>query len=183
MALEAELQSRVDRSLKELDGIVVALQEVKRLADSQHMSAEQLSLVAVAMDGASNQFRTLIESVGVSGATLQSAVEIMQATNPATTLDMIAEVQKGVTSLTSLIDSVVQLEESAQRDLETIRASVESIPVKIDQHETTIVTKIERGEERLVTLEQRINTAIMAAWVASGFAAIAAVVAIIGLMR
>lgn len=194
MALDAELRSRVERSLKELEEVVGSLHHVKRLADSQHASAEELSKVVSTMEAAAGQFRALLESVGQSGVVLQSAVDAVRAVDPAAVVSRVDGVGQAVAAVGARVDATVQLGELARGELGTVRAGVESTPAKIeaasrtqtaavDRLEKAVLRRIEEAGGRIDSLEKRIGAAITAAWVAAGVAAIAAAVGIFGLVR
>jgi len=191
MALEAELRSRVDQSLRELEEVVGSLHYVKRLADSEHASAEQLSRVAATMEAAAGQFKALLASVGQSGAVLQSAVEAVRAADPAAVLDRVDAVGQSVAGVGARVDASVQLGEFARGELTTVRAAVEGTPAKIEaaaraqaaaveRLEKGVAAKIEAAGGQIAALEKRVGTAVMAAWVAAGLALVGAVLGALG---
>lgn len=191
MALEAELRSRVDQSLRELEEVVGSLHHVKRLADSEHASAEQLSRVAAAMDAAAGQFAALLGSVGQSGAVLQSAVEAVRAADPAAFLNRVDAVGQSVAGVGARVDASVQVGEFVRGELTTVRAVVESTPAKIEaaaraqaaaveRLEKGVATQIEGAGGQIAALEKRVGAAVTAAWVAAGLALVAAVLGALG---
>jgi hypothetical protein len=185
MALEAELRSRVEQSLRELEEVVGSLHHVKRLADSQHASTEQLVTVAAAMEDVGAQFRSLLESVGQSGAVLKSAVDAVKAADPAAVIARVEGVGEKVSAIGQRVDAVVQLGEFNRGELGSIRAGVESIPGRVEAAARAQAAAIERMENavagKIEALEKRVGTAIMAAWVAAAVAGIAA--AMVGFLR
>jgi methyl-accepting chemotaxis protein len=205
MALEAELRSRVERSLKELEEVVGSLSHVRRLADSQQASAEQLSRVASAMEDAGSQFRALLESVGHSGATLKTAADTLKAADPAPAFekigalvagsrDEVGAVRQAIGVLGTRVDATVQLGEAARGELTTLRAAVGEVPARIeagaraqasalDRLEKAIAAKVEDAGDRVAAVEKRVGAAIVAAWVAAAVAAVGAVLAVVGLIR
>lgn len=191
MALEAELRSRVDQSLRELEEVVGSLHHVKRLADSEHASAEQLSRVAATMDAAAGQFAALLASVGQCGAVLQSAVEAVRAADPAAVLNRVDAVGQSVAGVGARVDASVQFGEFARGELTTVRTVVESTPAKIEaaaraqaaaveRLEKGVATKIEGAGGQIAALEKRVGAAVRAAWVAAGLALVGAVLGALG---
>ncbi|TAK55025.1 MAG: hypothetical protein EPO25_05080 [Gammaproteobacteria bacterium] len=187
MALETELRSRVDQSLRELQEVVGSLHHVKRLADTQHASAEQLSRVASAMETAAGQFGGLLESVGKSSAILVSAVEAVRAADPAVVVSRVDAVGHAVAA-------TVQLGEFARGELEAIRVVAEGTCGRIDaaaraqaaaieRLEKGVSARFEQAGERIAAIEKRVRTAIMATWFAAGLALIAAVAGVAGLLK
>lgn len=205
MALEAELRSRVERSLKELEEVVGSLSHVRRLADSQQASVEQLSRVASAMEDAGTQFRALLESVGQSGITLKTAADTLKSADPApafekigalvaSSRDEVGAVRQAIGLLGTRVDATVQLGEAVRSELATLRSAVGDVPSKIeagaraqasalDRLEKAIAAKVETAGDRVAAVEKRVGTAVTAAWIAAAAAAIGAVVAVFGLMR
>jgi methyl-accepting chemotaxis protein len=205
MALEAELRSRVERSLKELEEISGALQEVRRLADSQRASAEQFARASAAIESTGGQFRALLEGIGQSGAVLQSAVEVVRAADPAPTFekigalvvnsrDEVGAVRQAIGVLGTRVDATVQLGEAARGELSALRSAVGDVPSKIeagaraqasalDRLEKAIAAKVDAAADRVAAVEKRVVTAVTAAWIAAAAAAVGAALAVIGLMR
>jgi hypothetical protein len=186
MALEAELRERVNQSLLELEEVLGSLQHVKQLAETGQGSAEQLSRVASSMEAAALQFKALLEGVGQSGAVLQSVVEAVTAVDPAVVLNRIDAVARSIASVAARVAATVQLGEFAQAELGSLRASIDSIPGKIDNARRAQAAAIERLDmaiggrideigKRMELLENRVGMAILAAWVAAGLALASAV--------
>ena len=139
MSLENELNTRLDRSLKELEDVTVSLQHVKRLADTQHASTEHLSNITNAMIGVATQLNAVLASVGQSGSALQSAADLLKT----------VDVKAGL----SQIDLELQ---ASSRDLQAVRQEIQSLRLQSD----LAVQQGEHNQTELTNLSNAVNGSI-----------------------
>ncbi|BDD88844.1 hypothetical protein [Desulfofustis limnaeus] len=187
MVLEAELRQRVEQSSKELEEIIDSLQHIKRLADSQQSSTEQLAKVAKLMEEVAKKLGTLQVMAGQSESALQTAVESVKAA------DWTAII-KQIRAVGARLENAVQLGESGKNDLASLKAGLSKVLQKIEaasREQAAAIEKIEKSLEgkfeeagvRFEALEKRIGNAVTAAWVAAVMAAGAAAVGVFSLLR
>ena len=139
MSLENELNTRLDRSLKELEDVTVSLQHVKRLADTQHASTEHLSNITNAMIGVATQLNAVLASVGQSGSALQSAADLLKT----------VDVKAGL--------SQIDLElKASSRDLQAVRQEIQSLRLQSD----LAVQQGEHNQTELTNLSNAVNGSI-----------------------
>ena len=139
MSLENELNTRLDRSLKELEDVTVSLQHVKRLADTQHASTEHLSNITNAMIGVATQLNAVLASVGQSGSALQSAADLLKT----------VDVKAGL--------SQIDLElKASSLDLQAVRQEIQSLRLQSD----LAVQQGEHNQTELTNLSNAVNGSI-----------------------
>ena len=139
MPLDNELNTRLDRSLKELEDVTVSLQHVKRLADTQHASTEHLSNITNAMIGVATQLNAVLASVGQSGSALQSAADLLKT----------VDVKAGL--------SQIDLElKASSRDLQAVRQEIQSLRLQSD----LAVQQGEHNQTELTNLSNAVNGSI-----------------------
>ncbi len=139
MPLDNELNTRLDRSLKELGDVTVSLQHVKRLADTQHASTEHLSNITNAMIGVATQLNAVLASVGQSGSALQSAADLLKT----------VDVKAGL--------SQIDLElKASSRDLQAVRQEIQSLRLQSD----LAVQQGEHNQTELTNLSNAVNGSI-----------------------
>jgi uncharacterized protein YoxC len=208
MTLEAELRTRVDRSLKELEEVVGSLHHVKRLADTQQSASDRLSAVAAAMEIAGDRLKGMAETMGQTGPILQAAVDAVRSADPGAVLNRTDELGRSVSALQdrvqgvnqtvmtvgARVEGIVHGVEGVRTSIDPLRAAVDALPTKIDgavraqasaleRLEKSLMPKIEHLDVAVASLEKRVGTAVTAAWVAAGLALIAAIGALVSFLR
>jgi uncharacterized protein YoxC len=133
MALEAELRARVEQSVKDLDQVVRSLQEVKRLADVNQASTEQLAKLTVAMDSAGGQIHALLETIGHAGQTLIAGADTLKAADPA---PAIAEIKVVVGEARAESVAIRQSIAASDRRLESFAKLLETTPGAVSEIRT-----------------------------------------------
>ena len=186
MPLDNELNTRLDRSLKELEDVTVSLQHVKRLADTQHASTEHLSNITNAMIGVATQLNAVLASVGQSGSALQSAADLLKTVDVKAGLSQIdlelkassrdlQAVRQEIQSLRLQSDLAVQQGEHNQTELtnlsntvngsiSNIEASRSSLAASVVQLETFVSDKFSGLSNALQALEKRGGISILVTW-------------------
>ena len=186
MSLENELNTRLDRSLKELEDVTVSLQHVKRLADTQHASTEHLSNITNAMIGVATQLNAVLASVGQSGSALQSAADLLKTVDVKAGLSQIdlelkassrdlQAVRQEIQSLRLQSDLAVQqgehnqteltnLSNAVNRSISNAEASRSSLAASVVQLETFVSDKFSGLSNALQALEKRGGISILGTW-------------------
>ena len=203
MPLDNELNTRLDRSLKELGDVTVSLQHVKRLADTQHASTEHLSNITNAMIGVATQLNAVLASVGQSGSALQSAADLLKTVDVKAGLSQIdlelkassrdlQAVRQEIQSLRLQSDLAVQQGEHNQTELTNLsnavngsisnaEASRSSLAASVVQLETFVSDKFSGLSNALQALEKRGRISILGTWLLVVLSA-AAVLTILALL-
>jgi len=203
MPIDNELNTRLDRSLKELGDVTVSLQHVKRLADTQQASTEHLSTITAAMIGVANQLSTVLASVGQSGSALQSAADLLKTVDVKAGLSQIdlelkassrdlQAVRQEIQSLRLQSDLAVQHGEHNQTELTNLsnavngsisnaEASRSSLAASVVQLETFVSDKFSGLSNALQALEKRGRISILGTWLVVVLSA-AAVLTILALL-
>lgn len=185
MGLETELRGRIENSLKELEVIVESLHHVRRLADTQQASAEQLARVAHEMGAVGSRLTSVTERVGETGTILQSAVDAVKNVDARTLIDRIDAVARLVQTAGAGIDSGVTMLHSAKEERGTMQTSITTLIKSFEAgQEVNVVQlgKLEReladneavARSRIDQLEKRVRVAAGAAWIGAVFACLAA---------
>ena len=186
MPLDNELNTRLDRSLKELEDVTVSLQHVKRLADTQHASTEHLSNITNAMIGVATQLNAVLASVGQSGSALQSAADLLKTVDVKAGLSQIdlelkassrdlQAVRQEIQSLRLQSDLAVQqgehnkteltnLSNTVTRSISNAEASRSSLAASVVQLETFVSDKFSGLSNALQALEKRGGISILGTW-------------------
>ena len=186
MPLDNELNTRLDRSLKELEDVTVSLQHVKRLADTQHASTEHLSNITNAMIGVATQLNAVLASVGQSGSALQSAADLLKTVDVKAGLSQIdlelkassrdlQAVRQEIQSLRLQSDLAVQqgehnkteltnLSNTVNRSISNAEASRSSLAASVVQLETFVSDKFSGLSNALQALEKRGGISILGTW-------------------
>ncbi len=201
MALEQELRSRVDQSLREIQEIIESLSHVKRLADKQSAAVEQMSSVATTLTTVGEQLKALTITVGQTGPVLQSAVDVVKSSDPGAILNRADAISQSVAALDARLGSVgarleqaVQLGEASRATLDPIRSAVEAAPVRaeaaaraqaaaLERLEQSISAKVDAAHHSVEAIKKQLGTTSMAAWVAAALALVAAIVSVVGALR
>jgi len=203
MPIDNDLNTRLDRSLKELGDVTVSLQHVKRLADTQHASTEHLSNITAAMIGVANQLSAVLASVGQSGSALQSAADLLKTVDVKAGLSQIdlelkassrdlQAVRQEIQSLRLQSDLAVQQGEHNQTELTNLsnavngsisnaEASRSSLAASVVQLETFVSDKFSGLSNALQALEKRGRISILGTWLVVVLSA-AAVLTILALL-
>jgi hypothetical protein len=185
MGLETELRGRIENSLRELEVIVESLHHVRRLADTQQASAEQLARVAHEMGAVGGRLTSVTERVGETGTILQSAVDAVKNVDARTLIDRIDAVTKMIKTAGAGIDSSVTMLHSAKEERSTIQTSITTVASSIEvakEANTVELGKLERAlaeneavaRGRIEQLVKRVRVAAIAAWTGALFAGLAA---------
>ena len=186
MPLDNELNTRLNRSLKELEDVTVSLQHVKRLADTQHASTEHLSNITNAMIGVATQLNAVLASVGQSGSALQSAADLLKTVDVKAGLSQIdlelkassrdlQAVRQEIQSLRLQSDLAVQqgehnkteltnLSNTVNRSISNAEASRSSLAASVLQLETFVSDKFSGLSNALQALEKRGGISILVTW-------------------
>ncbi len=133
MALEAEMRARVEQSVKDLDQVVHSLQEVKRLADVNQASTDQLAKLTVAMDSAGGQIHALLETIGHAGQTLIAGADTLKAADPAPAM---AEIKVVVGEAKAESAAIRQSIAASDRRLESFAKALETTPGAVSEIRT-----------------------------------------------
>ena len=201
MALEAELRLRVERSVEELDGVIASLQEVRRLADANQASSEQLIRVAGTMTDASEQMRALLQSINQAGTTLIASAETLRAADPAPAIvemrGVVAESKAETASLRQAIAAMQRKVDAQSARLELMPSQFEGIGVMISAMNEKVANSnkdLTAGiaavqseaaaanyniSGRLADLARSVRTVAITTWVAVGLAAANAILAFV----
>jgi uncharacterized protein YoxC len=197
MALEAELRARVEQSVKDLDQVVRSLQEVKRLADVNQASTEQLAKLTVAMDSAGGQIHALLETIGNAGQTLIAGADTLKAADPAPAM---AEIKVVVGEAKAESAAIRQAIAASDRRLESFAKALETIPGEVSEIRTAtgnltdklgelardsaagdaktiqeLGIRLDELSKKVDTVSQRLGPLTIAAGLAAGFAAVGAI--------
>lgn len=193
MALEAELRSRVESSLKELEGITNTLREIKRLADSQKNSAEQLARVASLTESTGTQNRQLLDGIGQIGSILQRAVEAVQAADAAIVVEQVGVVGESVrevgraASTSAQVESVLDKFSSVQSRLESIQDTVASSSKSnvsaLEKLGSTFKEALAEVESSIENQTNRVGRALSVSWLAVVMATVAVILCTIIIIK
>lgn len=96
MALEEELNRRIEDSVAQLDNIAASLKEVKRLAESNDRSSEQLSSVASELAPVAEEMKSILATLKDASGNLKEGVDAVSAADPKAVLTGLDAAEKKI---------------------------------------------------------------------------------------
>lgn len=171
MPLDLELRGRVERSLKELEEITGALHHVRRLADTQHSSVEELAKVSKAMEDVSRQLATVTSNIGETGGVLESAVTAVKQADPGATIQRVDAVARIIQNLGTRLDAGIALQETSAEKQEQLIGAVEQVTARfsflLEELGNSLQKELLGVREDIAQTKARVSIALGGAWVAA----------------
>lgn len=171
MPLDLELRGRVERSLKELEEIAGSLHHVRRLADTQDRSVEELASVSKVMEGVSRQLAAVTASIGEAGGLLESAVTAVKQADPGATIQRVDAVARAVQNLGMRLDTGIELQENSAKQQEHLIGSVEQVSSRfsssLEETGNSLHKELRGLRDEIAQTKSRVAIATGGAWLAA----------------
>jgi methyl-accepting chemotaxis protein len=128
MALEEELNRRIEDSVAQLDKIAASLKEVKRLAESNDRSSEKLASVASELAPVAEEIKSTLTTFKDTSSNFKEAVDAVNAADPKAVLVGLNSAEaKIVGELASLSSSIQESQLSTKEEMAARIGDVEQV--------------------------------------------------------